>query len=248
MVRICGYQGGAGLGIPYWDLWTDNVNNIQESTMEPPALDAEGFAICPDCGSLVNCGMIGLPNLEKRHCGTKVCKTAQQKRDKDVKRKKNRMILSFLRPKAAIVLLTIDGPPPVHSYKLVLQTASPTAASTTTEHGKAVSNSMSKSVLGPISNSFIKEFQDLVKNLPASVPEASEFERLAVFGGNLKEFDDTSLEADELWEESLNGVLKSMLDWGTEGNMDEIICCERWGLDSLVDFATYFVEECGTCA
>ena len=37
---------------------------------EPPALDAEGFAICPDCGSCVNC----VPNLEKHHHGTKVQK------------------------------------------------------------------------------------------------------------------------------------------------------------------------------
>ena len=27
--------------------------------------------------------------------------------------------------------------------------------------------------------------------------------------------------------------------------MDEIIRCGRWGLDGLVDFATYFVEERG---
>ena len=166
---------------------------------EPPALDADGFAICPDCGSCVNCGMIGLPNLEKRHCGTKVCKTAQQKRDKDAKKKKDGTKFNFLRPEAPIVPSTVHGPPPVHSYKLVPQSASnasPTAASTTSEQGKAVS-------------------------------------------------DDPSLEADELWEASLNGVLKSTLGWGMEGNMDEIIRCGRWGLDGLVDFATYFVEERG---
>ena len=28
-----------------------------------PFLDAEGFATCPDCGSRVNCGTIGLANL-----------------------------------------------------------------------------------------------------------------------------------------------------------------------------------------
>ena len=215
---------------------------------EPPALDADSFAICPDCGSHVNCGMIGLPNLKERQHGMKVCKTAQQKQDKDAKEKKDRTILNFLRPKAAIVPSTVHGPPPVHSFKLVPQSASntsPVAASTTSEQGKAVSNSSSKSVSVTISNSFIEMLRDLVKNLPASVPEASKFDRLAVFGGNPKEFDDPSLEADELWESSLNGVLKSTLGWGMEGNMDEIICHGRWGLDGLVDFATYFVEECG---
>jgi hypothetical protein len=41
--------------------------------------------------------------------------------------------------------------------------------------------------------------QELVEDLPASVPEASEFDKLAVFGGNPKEFDDPTLDAEELW-------------------------------------------------
>ena len=48
--------------------------------------------------------------------------------------------------------------------------------------------------------------QELVKDLPVSVPEASEFNKLTVFGGKLeprkpKEFDDPTLDA----EESTNG-------------------------------------------
>jgi hypothetical protein len=39
----------------------------------------------------------------------------------------------------------------------------------------------------------------LVKDLPESTPEALEFDRLAVFGGNPKEFDNPVLDADELW-------------------------------------------------
>ena len=51
-----------------------------DTTIEtkPPALDAEGFALCANCGSRVNCGMrVGPTNVEKRHRGTKVCETAQ---------------------------------------------------------------------------------------------------------------------------------------------------------------------------
>ena len=102
------------------------------------------FAICPYCGSCVNYGMIRLPNLKKRHQGTKVCKTVQRKWDKNEK-KKDGTILSFLRPKAAIIPSTVNGPPPVHSYKLVPQSASnasPAAASITAEQGKAISNLM----------------------------------------------------------------------------------------------------------
>ena len=176
--------------------------------------DAEGFALCANCGSRVNCGMrVGPTNVEKRHRGTKVCKTAQQERDKYAE-KKDGIIFSFLRPKAPIVPSTADDPPPVHSYKLVphsASNASPAAASSTAEQRKAVSNSTSESILGPISNSFIKAFQDLVKNLPASVPAGSEFEKLDVLGGSPKEVDDPSMEADESWETNLNGMLKSTL-------------------------------------
>jgi hypothetical protein len=36
-----------------------------------PVLDADGYALCPDCNSRINCGTIGLANLEKHHRGMK---------------------------------------------------------------------------------------------------------------------------------------------------------------------------------
>ena len=83
-----------------------------------PILDAEGYAICPDCDSRVNCGTVGLANLEKRHRGTKICKEMQQKRDKEAKKKKDGNILGFLKPKATSVPSTVNSPAPVHTYKL----------------------------------------------------------------------------------------------------------------------------------
>lgn len=70
-----------------------NIDNIIQMAL--PILDAEGYAICPDCDSHVNCGTISLANLEKYHRGKKICKAAQQKRDKEAKKKKDRNILSF---------------------------------------------------------------------------------------------------------------------------------------------------------
>jgi hypothetical protein len=81
---------------------------------------------------------------------------------------------------------------------------------------------MSQSASGPISNHFIKTLQELVKDLPASVPEESAFDKLAVFGGSPKEFDDPTLDAEELWKATLYTVLKSMLGWVIEENMDDI--------------------------
>ena len=204
--------------------------------------------MCPDCDNRINCGTIGIANLEKRHRGTKVCKAAQEKRDKEAKKRKDGNILNFLKPKAAIVPSTVNSPAPVHSYELSSQSEpdASSTASTTNVQGKAIGISLtSQPVSGPISNIFIKMLQDLVKDLPASVPEASEYDKLAVFGGSPKEFDDPTLDAEELWEATLNSVLKSTLGWGMEGNMDDIIRRGKWGLDGLVNFATYFVEERG---
>ena len=93
-------------------------------------LDTEGYAICPDCDSHVNCGTIRLANLEKRHQSRKTCKAAQEKRNKEAKKKKDGTILSFLKPKAAIVLPTVNNPAPVHSYKLAPQPATDTSPTT----------------------------------------------------------------------------------------------------------------------
>ena len=137
----------------YWEEYSSNQGHEVPESIEKanelhwnlhitPTLH---FTICPDCGSYVNYGMIRLPNLKK---WMKVCKTAQQKWDKNEK-KKDGTILSFLRPKAAIIPSTVNGPPPVHSYKLVPQSvsnASPAAASITAKQGRAISNLTFKSV------------------------------------------------------------------------------------------------------
>ena len=81
--------------------------------------------------------------------------------------------------------LTVNSPAPVHSYKFAthLAIASYTipTASTTAMQGETISLTF-KPVSEPISDSFIKMLQNFVKNLPASVPEVSEIDRLAVFG------------------------------------------------------------------
>ena len=221
-----------------------NIDNLIQTAL--PILDAEGYAICPDCDSRVNCGTIGLANLEKRHRGKKICKAMQQKRDKDTKKKKDGSILSFLKPKAANVPSTVNSPAPVHSYKLATHSPDDAIPSVSTSSTTGQTDTPTfEPISGPISDSFIKMLRNLVKDLPESVPEASEFDRLAVFGQNPNEFDDAALDSDELWEKTLNGVLKATLGWGTEGNMDEIIRRGRWGLDGLVNFATYFVEQRG---
>lgn len=156
---------------------------IQTKTTALPVLDAEGYALCPDCDSRVKCGTIGLANLEKRHRGTKVCKAARAKQDKKAKTRKDGTILSFLKPKAPTVPSTVGSQAPVHSYKLAVTDAIPAIYTTPQAAQSETVFSKLPAVTGPIFNSFIKILRNLVKNLPESVPEASEFDRLAVFGG-----------------------------------------------------------------
>ncbi|KAG5634895.1 hypothetical protein H0H81_000401 [Sphagnurus paluster] len=97
----------------------------------------------------------------------------------------------------------------------------------------------------PIVEGLICKLWKLVESLPLSIPEASEFDRLAVFGADPRGFDDPTISADELWETGLNNVLKATLGWGKEGDMNKIIRRGKWGLDGLVHFVTYFVNERG---
>ena len=59
------------------------------------------------------------------------------------------------------------------------------------------------------------------------------------------DFDDPTLDADLLWETVLNALLKSVLGWGMEEDMDLIIRRGEKGLDSLANFVEYFVVKRG---
>jgi hypothetical protein len=82
---------------------------------------------------------------------------------------------------------------------------------------------LSSTITEPVFSGFLDRFQYLIKNLPKSVPKASDYDGLAIFGARPCDFDDTSIPSRELWEEVVNKVLKSTFGWGMEENMDEII-------------------------
>ena len=55
----------------------------------------DGHAICPDCQTHVNCGTVGIANLEQRHWGKKICRETQERWDKEAKKKKDGSLLTF---------------------------------------------------------------------------------------------------------------------------------------------------------
>jgi len=209
-------------------------------------LDADRHAICPDCGTRVHCGTIGLANLEKRHRGTKTCIEAKAKRNKEAAKQKNGSLLTFFqRPKVPAVPSMVPTSLPVHGYKMAAVGDSDvsTRIPMTSKNNRAASPS--ESTPTPRVSSVLDKLQHLIENLPDSVPEAGDNDKLAIFGGNPKDFDDERLDPDGLWEEVLNPLLKSRLGWGTEGNMDVIIRKGKKGVEGLATFVKYFMEERG---
>jgi hypothetical protein len=102
-----------------------------------------------------------------------------------------------------------------------------------------------ESAIKPDVSNFLEKLFKLIENLPVGIPEASDYDRLAVFSGNPAHYDNPNLSPDELWEETLNGLFKSALGWGTEADMDEVIRCGKNGLDGLANFVKHFVVKRG---
>ena len=92
---------------------------------------------------------------------------------------------------------------------------------------------------------FIKKLSNLAKNLPDSIPEASDSDKLVKFGQDLANFNNKMFDKDSLWKEETNLCLKHVLGWGTEGNMKDLVQWWRKGVEGLVICARYFVEERG---
>ena len=67
--------------------------------MQVAVLDADGYAACPDCGTRVKCGRVGLANLEKRHRNSDACKNAQEKHKKEENKKNTSLFNYFKGPK-----------------------------------------------------------------------------------------------------------------------------------------------------
>ncbi|PPQ92922.1 LOW QUALITY PROTEIN: hypothetical protein CVT25_006605 [Psilocybe cyanescens] len=190
------------------------------TTDETPVLGADGYAICSDCKTRIHCGTVGLANLEKNHRGTKICMKAQEKRQKEDKATKRPTLLAFFnRPQPVPVPSTITPPALVQGCKLTPAREVTPALS----RKPTVVASQAKPVPEPAENNFLEKLLGLIKNMPETIPEATDYDKLTVFAGNPGEFDVPGLGVDDVWEEVLNKALKSALGWGEEESMDRSI-------------------------
>ncbi|KAG6904704.1 hypothetical protein DXG01_007798 [Tephrocybe rancida] len=196
----------------------------------PGVLDAEGFAIWPDCDTQINCGTAGLANLNRQHHGTKTCREAAQKRDRLQKQGKNRSILSFLQKRPTPVPATVTPAAVLHSQWLEPQPAA---------HIEIQDSPTLKSA-GNITV-VIHQLRDLIVLLPNTVPEAKADDILAIFGGEPASFDDPGLPSEDIWQEMMNPTLKRVLGWGTEMDLVPVIKRGPLGMDGFLAFIEYFV-------
>lgn len=114
-------------------------------------LEADGYALCPDCKTRIHCGSVGIANLEKNHHGKKTCVKAKQKHEREEQSAKRPNILTFFnKPKPSLVPSTILGSTPILGLHSV-----------------------------PVAGSgFLGKLHHLIGSLPDTIPEASDRDKL----------------------------------------------------------------------
>lgn len=211
--------------------------------MQLVVLDADGYAVCPDCGTRVKCGSAGLANLEKRHRTSDACKNAREKRDKNQKLKNTNLFNYFKGPKAPAVPSTIIRSRPIQSYRLAPADAIDTSPAIPNQQTKPLAHAQHVPRAMPVFHNILEEFQHYLDNLPDSIPEAAYDDKLAnTLAGHPEIHSDPTLQGDELWEAGLNEFLKSVLGWATEEDVGNLIKGKK-GLERLFDFVKYFIVK-----
>ncbi|KDR67270.1 hypothetical protein GALMADRAFT_47197, partial [Galerina marginata CBS 339.88] len=211
---------------------------------DAPVVGVNGFVECPECGTSVNCGTAGLANLVQ-HQGKGPCQKARAKRDKESKKKKNTSIFTFLKPKPKPIPSTFHHSQPIHSQKLPPMASPAILTQSPVSLTPKASTSASISVPAPSRSRLLAKLEHFIENLPDTIPEGNEYDKLAYFAGNPADYDTPSLNADDLWEESLNNRLKSVFGWGAEEDIKNLLRRGRYGLDGLANFVKYFVVKRG---
>ena len=211
--------------------------------MQVAVLDADGYAACPDCGTRVKCGRVGLANLEKRHRNSDACKNAQEKHKKEENKKNTSLFNYFKGPKAPAMPSAIIRSEPIQSHRstpLQVIDASPVVLN---QHKRSLADSDNVPV--PIFKNILEEFRYYLNNLPDSIPEAAYDDKLVdALAGHPEIHTNPTLQGDELWEGGLNVFLKSVLGWGTDEDVGSLIKGKK-GLERLFDFVKYFIVKRG---
>ncbi|KAJ7191499.1 hypothetical protein GGX14DRAFT_381111, partial [Mycena pura] len=202
------------------------------------ALNDDGTATCPLCQDRVPCGPSGLGNFRKRHAMSGRCVERQSKLGK--KKTTPGSILGFLRPKPAPVPSTVNAPALIRAS--ASSSASP--ASVTPKPSASTPSGSSKARFGS-SGSLLATLESAIKRLPATVKTATATDELAAFGNDPAGYLGAAIPADEVFE-NLNGLFHRVLGWSMPVHETAALLRRGdLGLDGLLRFLAYFVQERG---
>jgi len=196
----------------------------------------------------VNCGTVGISIITKRHRGTKKCLSTKEKRDRKAKGKVQKSLLAFMCPKPTPVPSTVtSASSQVHGIEILTIGKGGDSLELDPKPEYPARDAVLSTVRVSTRNGseFVARLQAMVENIPMSIPEGSDNDRLARFSVNPRDYDDPSLDADGLWEEVLNSFLKGALGWGTEDKMDDMVRRGMKGMSGILQFTRYFIEERG---
>ncbi|KAJ7697289.1 hypothetical protein B0H16DRAFT_1840317, partial [Mycena metata] len=197
-----------------------------------PVVDDEGFVVCPECGERVNCGPAGINNFIKRHKPgvSQVCKTAKAKRDK--KPRQDGSLSGWFTQRASLVPSTVAAPAPI-----------PPGNTRPPLPPTSINRAAVPSASSNMPQSLLDQLREAIRNLPATVPEASDSDVLATFGSDPSQFVDATVPAVEIYEH-LNPLFHAALGWNMSvEDTAQVLRRGQLGLDGLLRFITYFVTQ-----
>jgi len=163
--------------------------------------------------------------MHKTHRNSQNCRNTIAKKERDRKKLKNGTLHGFLRPRPTFVASTVQPIPMIHSFPVA---GEPSAVISVAEESK-----------------LLKRIRKIMKNLPESVPIASSQDKLAVFSHDPRLLTGTIKNGDDLWEDTLNSFLKEALGWGGEEGMEAMVRRGEKGMDGIMHFVRYFINERG---
>lgn len=169
--------------------------------------------------------------MHKTHRNSQNCRNTIAKKQREKKRLKNGTLDGFLCPRPAFIASTVQPIPLIRSLPVP---------------GECTSTALPLAVVsGPEKSKLLNRIQKIVKNLPDSVPIASSQDRLAVFSHDPCLLAGTTKNGDDLWEDTLNSFLKDALGWGGEEDMEGMVCHGERGMEGIMHFVRYFIDERG---
>lgn len=193
---------------------------------------------CEVCSKRLKIGNGGSRNYETQHKNSPTCLAEKKRRDKTVApaKKPTATLLSWL-PK----LPKVTNPS-------IASASAPRLAQTAQQHTATEVRNLqatpSTPKRQPPRSAIARKLLALADGLSNDVPKANANDGFALYANEPSTYDDSSVLAEDLWQEVVNPMLKRVLDYGTDFDPN-IIRRGRLGVEGLAWVVDYFIAERG---